>query len=221
MMHVTLTMRRNSSKCLRMAVASVTLEARVLGATKVCLERWGFAKLTIDDIAAEAGVSRATIYRLYPGGKDVLFDALRVRELEDFFDCLQAEIGAVHSLDDVLVRAVVTATRHMRDDEHLALMLAAEPGTVLDQLTSAGVPRIVRMATTFLVPLVEPYVGRDDATAIIDVLSRLTISYFLAPSDVVDLGDERSARHFLAPFIDTLLRPDDHRPDLQLQGDPS
>ena len=201
-----------------MALGDVrSLENRVLAATKVCLERWGHAKLTIDDIAAEARVSRATIYRLYPGGKDVLFEALRVKELEEFFDDLKSEIAGGETLDDVLVLAVVTATRRMRDDEHLALMLAAEPGTVLNQLTSAGVPRIIRMATAFLVPFVERFVGRQDAKIIIDVLSRLTISYFLAPSDVVDLGDEDSARIFLCPFIETLLR---HH-DVQLQGDPS
>lgn len=199
-----------------------SLESRVLAATKVCLERWGHAKLTIDDIAAAAGVSRATIYRLYPGGKDVLFEALRVNELEEFFDDLKSEIVGSSTLDDVLVRAVVTATRRMRDDDHLALMLAAEPGTVLNQLTSAGVPRIVRMATAFLVPFVEPFVGREDGTTIIDVLSRLTISYFLAPSDVVDLGDEESARHFLCPFIETILRHHSvPRPEHELQGEPA
>jgi AcrR family transcriptional regulator len=56
---------------------SASLEARVLDATKSCCERFGFAKLSIDDVAAEAGVSRATIYRLYPGGKDVLLEGLR------------------------------------------------------------------------------------------------------------------------------------------------
>jgi AcrR family transcriptional regulator len=199
-----------------------SLEQRVLVATKVSLERWGHAKLTIDDIAAEARVSRATIYRLYPGGKDVLFEALRVTELEEFFDDLKAEIVGRDTLEDVVVMAVVTATRRMRDDDHLALMLAAEPGTVLDQLTSAGVPRIVRMATAFLVPFVEPFVGRHDATTIIDVLSRLTISYFLAPSEVVDLGDEDSARRFLCPFIATLTRPHHvQRPNLQLHGGPA
>jgi AcrR family transcriptional regulator len=191
-----------------MAPAHVqSLEQRVLAATKVSLERWGHAKLTIDDIAAEARVSRATIYRLYPGGKDVLFEALRVSELEEFFDDLKAEIVGRETLEDVVVMAVVTATRRMRDDDHLALMLAAEPGTVLNQLTSAGVPRIVRMATAFLVPFVEPFVGRHDATTIIDVLSRLTISYFLAPSDDVDLGDEHSARNFLRPVIAVLAPP--------------
>lgn len=206
-----------------MALGDVrALENRVLAATKLSVERWGHAKLTIDDIAAEARVSRATIYRLYPGGKDVLFEALRVKELEEFFDDLKAEIVGGETLEDVLVRAVVTATRRMRDDDHLALMLAAEPGTVLNQLTSAGVPRIIRMATAFLVPFVEPFVGRQDGKTIIDVLSRLTISYFLAPSDVVDLGDEESARLFLCPFIETLLRHHDVQPtELQHQGDPS
>lgn len=180
------------------------LEIRVLEATKTCLERWGFAKLTIEDIANQARVSRATIYRMFPGGKDVLFEAMRVRELQEFFDDLQSEVVGADSLADLLVRTVVTATRRLREDDHLALMLAAEPGTILSQLTSDGVPRIIRMATTFLVPFAEPYLTREQSVAVIDVLSRLTISYFLAPSDVVDLGDSASARAFLAPFIATL-----------------
>lgn len=188
-----------------MAIAvGVTVEHRVLDAARSCLERWGFAKLTIDDIATAAQVSRATIYRMFPGGKDVLFEAMRVRELQEFFDHLQTEMEGAESLEDLLVCAVVTATRRLRDDEHLALMLAAEPGTVLSQLTSAGVPRIIRMATAFLVPLVDDYLSRAQSTALIDVLGRLTISYFLAPSTVVDLGDEASARAFLTPFISTL-----------------
>jgi AcrR family transcriptional regulator len=180
------------------------IEDRVLDAARNCCERWGPTKVTIDDIAAAARVSRATIYRMFPGGKDVLFEALRVRELEEFFDDLQTSIAGAASLDELLVRAVVTATSRLRDDEHLTLMLAAEPGEVLSQLTSAGVPRIVRFATTFLVPLLDPYLARDDARVVIDVLARLTISYFLAPSELVDLGDERSAAAFLAPLIDVL-----------------
>jgi hypothetical protein len=132
--------------------------------------------------------------------------------LQEFFDDLKSEVVGADSLEDLLVRTVVTATLRLREDEHLALMLAAEPGTVLSQLTSAGVPRIIRMATTFLVPFADPFLTREQSTAVIDVLSRLTISYFLAPSDVVDLGDEASARSFLAPFIATLATPDRYQP---------
>jgi hypothetical protein len=71
----------------------------------------------------------------------------------------------------------------------------------LSQLTVDGLPRIIRVASAYLVPLVEPYLGPARAIRLIDVLARLVISYFLAPSDDVDLGDEQSARAFLRPLI--------------------
>jgi AcrR family transcriptional regulator len=177
------------------------VEMRVLDAAKSCCARWGFEKVTIDDIAAAARVSRATIYRMFPGGKDVLFEALRVRRLEQFFALLLRRVEGADTLEDLLVRAVVAATQELRADEHLALMLASEPGRTLSQLTVEGLPRIIRFANAFLAPLAEPYLDREQARALIDVLARLTISYFLAPSDTVDLGDEESARTFLAPFL--------------------
>lgn len=181
------------------------VEERVLDAAKRCCERWGVEKVGIDDIAVASGVSRATIYRLFPGGKDVLFEALRVRELEEFFSVLLQRVEGADGIEDLLVRTVVGATRALRADDHLALMLASEPGVTLTQLTVEGMPRIIRFATAFLVPLAEPYLGRRRSRAVIDVLARLTISYFLAPSDTVDLGDEVSARAFLTPFLQPIL----------------
>jgi AcrR family transcriptional regulator len=179
-------------------------EERILDAAKSCCERWGFAKVTIDDIAAESGVSRATLYRLFPGGKDVLFDALRVRELEQFFAVLASQVETTDNLEDLLVASVVAATRELQADQHLALMMASEPGETLSQLTVAGLPRIIRMASVTLTPLVASYVPPATAARLIDVLARLTISYFLAPSADVDLSDEASARAFLHPVIAVL-----------------
>ena len=78
---------------------------------------------------------------------------------------------------------------------------------MLGQLTVEGLPRIIRFATAFLAPLVEPYLDRARRRAVIDVLARLTISYFLAPSDTVDLGDEASARAFLVPPARSVSSP--------------
>ncbi len=176
-------------------------ETRVLDAAKRCCERYGVAKVTIDDISIASGVSRATIYRLFPGGKDVLFEALRVRELTEFFDVLTDEVAGADDLDDLVIRLVVTATRSLRADSHLAIMLAAAPGEALSQLTVEGVPRIIRVATTYLTPMLRPHLDHARASALIDVLVRLTISYFLAPSEHVDLGDPESARRFLTPAL--------------------
>jgi len=183
------------------AAAVGSLEDRVLEGARRCCEKWGIAKVTVEDIAAESGVSRATIYRMFPGGKDVLFDALRVRELEDFFATLRSHVEGAESLEELLVRTVVAATRELRADDHLALMLASEPGSVLGDLTVEGLPRIIRVAVAFIAPLADPYLPRSESRGLIDVLARLTISYFLSPSDHVDLGDEASARRFLAPVL--------------------
>ena len=182
---------------------STSLVDRVLDGADRCCQKWGINKVTVDDIASEAGVSRATIYRLFPGGKDVLFEALRVRELEDFFAVLRADVEGADSAEEVLVRNVVAATRELRADDHLALRLASEPGEVLGELTVEGLPRIIRFATAFVAPLAEPHLDPAAARAVVDVLTRLTISYFLAPSDTVDLADEASARALVRP----LLRP--------------
>lgn len=187
------------------------VEARVLDAAKRCVERWGMSKLTIDDIANEAGVSRATLYRMFPGGKDVLFEALRVRELEEFFTRLAGHLEHVDTLEDLLVNTVVAATHELRDDSHLAVMLASEPGETLTSLTVDGLPRIIRVATVFLVPLVDEYLPRRDSARLVELLARLVISYFLAPSDHVDLGDHDSARVFITTFalpaFTPLIRP--------------
>ena len=179
----------------------LSVETRVLNSAKWCVERWGISKVTIDDIATEAGVSRATLYRMFPGGKEVLFDALRVRELEDFFTRLSGHLDHAADIEDLLVRIVVAATHELRDDMHLAVMLASEPGDTLGQLTVDGLPRIIRVATVFLVPLVDEYLPRRESARLVDLMARLVISYFLAPSDQVDFGNSESARTFITTFI--------------------
>src|SRR5215216_5952275 len=174
---------------------------RILDATKICCERWGIAKVTIDDIAAESKVSRATIYRLFPGGRDVLYDALRVRETEEFMAALTAEVTGAEGFEDLVVRVVVHATRMLQADEHLKLMLASEPGEVASDLTVDGLPRIFRAATLFFTPVFAPYIGREQSARLAEWLARVVISYFLAPSRYVDLSDDASATAFVATFV--------------------
>ena len=193
------------SYCLRMSPDPA--ERRVLDAAKSCCERWGLHKVTHEDIANQAKVSRATLYRMFPGGKDVLFEALRVRELEDFFTRLSAHLDGATDFEDLLVRCVMHATAELRNDQHLSLMLASEPGDTLGQLTVDGVPRIIRVATIFLAPLVDGYLPRREGARLVELLSRLVISYFLAPSEQVDLGEPESARAFIQAFILPAFQP--------------
>jgi AcrR family transcriptional regulator len=176
-------------------------EDRVLDAARRCVDRWGLSKLTIDDVAAEAGVSRATLYRLFPGGKDVMFDALRVRELQEFFSGMRDDLHHVESLLDFSVQVAGYAIREMRSDEHLAMMLATEEGTALKSLTVEGLPRILRVASEYITPLIGEFLPLEDAAVYVELLARLVISYFLAPSEHFDLADPESATTLFRPFV--------------------
>jgi AcrR family transcriptional regulator len=168
------------------------------------------AKTTIDDIAAEAGLSRATLYRLFPGGRDVLFETLRQHQTDDFFVELTAHVSEATSYDDVLARVICEATQQLRHEEHLQLMLASRPGEVVASLTIDGLPVIIEGATAVLGPLVAPYIGAERSAELAEWLTRMVLSYFFAPSSRVDLGDPDSALRFVRQFVVPAFPPEQH-----------
>ena len=191
-----------------MAVAEITnpvsfteVESRVLDATKLAIEKWGVSRFTVSDVCDLANVSRATVYRMFPGGKEVLLEALHVRSLDEFFTTLLARADGAKSLEDLLVRCIVSATTELRNDQHLAMMLATEPGTTLMQFTIDGLSRIVRVAASYLAPLVADFLPKREADALVEVLARLVISYFLTPSEHFDFTSELSVKKFLNTHI--------------------
>ena len=127
--------------------AFTEVESRVLDATKLAIEKWGVSRFTVADVCDLSGVSRATVYRMFPGGKEILLEALHVRSLDEFFTTLLNRAQGAKSLEDLLVRCIVSATTELRDDEHLAMMLATEPGTTLMQFTIDGLSRQIQIGT--------------------------------------------------------------------------
>jgi AcrR family transcriptional regulator len=185
----------------------VSAEDRVLFAAERCCERWGMERVTIDDIAAEAGISRATLYRLFPGGKDVLFEALRQRSTEIFFTRLSTRLHAADSFEGVIASVLAESTKALREDEHLQVMLASRPGEVVYSLGFADQPRIIDVATQFLTPLVAPFIDASRAGALAEWLVRVVLSYFFTPSTHVDLADEDSAAAFARAFVLPAFEP--------------
>ncbi|MFN5602312.1 MAG: TetR/AcrR family transcriptional regulator [Acidimicrobiaceae bacterium] len=176
-------------------------ECAVLDATRECVERIGFQKVTMDDICVAAKVSRATVYRMFPGGRDVLFEAVRERSLADFFTVVRAHVEGADSLEEVLVRCVTVAHAELMGDQHLATMLATEPGETLGDLTVNGVSRIVRVAAEFMSPLLHSFVEEARAQEIVEIMCRLVISAFLAPSPLLDFSNEAMVRRLVRTYL--------------------
>jgi len=176
-------------------------QASILDAASFCVDRHGWDRVTMDDICGHAGISRATLYRIFPGGRDVVFEALRVRRLADFFTVVRAHVEGAETLEDLLVRSIAVAHAELVADEQLATMLATAPGETLGDLTVSGVSRIVSVATAFFAPLAAPFLSADAADETIEVMCRMVISVFLAPSTRLDFSREDDIRSFVCRHL--------------------
>jgi AcrR family transcriptional regulator len=171
-------------------------------AALACFSRWGVAKTTLDDIAREAGCSRATVYRLFPGGKDVLLDAVAGRELASFFEGLRAEMERVAGdLEDLIVAGVTFAASALRDHRALQFLLAHEPEVVLPLVAFDRLDVVLDHAAAFCAPWLEPHVGQEWAPRAGEWITRMVLSYSLVPADGFDLTTEADARRFVRSFV--------------------
>ncbi len=155
---------------------------RILEGTYACVARWGLGKTTVEDAAREAGVSRATLYRYFPGGRDELIDAVVLWQFLRFFSRLYEELHLATSLPEVLERALVFARQAILEHEVLQRVIATEPEILLPKLTTER-ERLVGMVTGFLLPYLAHHtvVAGVDVLEAADYLSRMTLSLISAP----------------------------------------
>ncbi len=108
--------RRRPDRRARAAARAVNPEVRerLLQATYDCVARWGINKTTVEDAASEAGVSRATVYRYFPGGRDELMSAVVGWEFARFFRRLYEEVHDAETLEEVMERGLLFARRAVR-----------------------------------------------------------------------------------------------------------
>ncbi len=190
------------------ATPAAALEERLVEAMLDCISRWGLAKTTADDIARAAGVSRATLYRAFPGGKDVAFDALLRHEAARFFSAVSGPLEEARSIEELVVTGIVEAARFLSSHEALAYVLAHEPERVLPAFTFDRLERTLAIATAFTAPQLARFIA-DEATAAdrAEWLVRILLSYAMNPTPALDLTDDASVRRFTTTYLLPALTP--------------
>jgi AcrR family transcriptional regulator len=155
---------------------------RILAATYACVARWGLAKTSVEDAAREAGVSRATVYRYFPGGREQLMHDVVSWEYERFFRRLYEEVQAATSLEEVLEVGLPFASRSIKDHEVLQRILKTEPDVLLPTLTVEATSTSGVIAA-FLVPHLEahPLLPGVDVAEAAGFLARMVLSYIASP----------------------------------------
>jgi AcrR family transcriptional regulator len=101
-------------------IAPPTLASRILDTALELVGRHGLAELSMDELAATAGVSRATLYRLFPG-KDALFAEL-VRRFSPF-EPIAAVLETMGERPPAEVIPAIAQAMAAAMDGHIGLLL--------------------------------------------------------------------------------------------------
>ena len=187
---------------------------RIVDGALVCVARQGVAKTTVEDVAREAGLSRATVYRAFPEGKDSLLAAVVETEVARLFSALGARMGESSDLSDVLVCGIVEAATRIADHAALRYLVDHEPEIVLRRLAFDEGDRVLLAAGGFTAPFLARWMDMDEALRVGEWAARIVFSYAFSPAVGIDLSDPVCTRHlvdtFMIPGIRSLGPPDSH-----------
>lgn len=179
---------------------------RIMDAVVACVDRAGLGSFALEEVAAEASVSRATIYRHFPGGREQLVDETVTREVARFWGELADHVRPLADIEDRLVVGLMEARRRIDENDLLQRLLASEPDDFLPALSSSD--RLVAEAIMgYLKDLIarERLVDGLDLDVAAEYLARMLLSH-IGTAGRWDLADrdqvERLVRtQFLAGII--------------------
>jgi TetR/AcrR family transcriptional repressor of uid operon len=190
--------------------ATVPLDAAtdaLLDSAGDLLAERGIRGWTIDDVAARAGLGRATVYRRF-SSREELVRASMTREARRFFAVIAGSVEGVDPLEEKVVRGFVAGLRLARSSP-LGLLLRRDAPAAVSLLRSeillqaAADALIERYATLGGVAPGAP--GRARVEAVADGLIRLGLSFVLVPGATSDLDDDLRAVEHLGAIIRPLV----------------
>ncbi|HVV77762.1 MAG TPA: TetR/AcrR family transcriptional regulator [Mycobacteriales bacterium] len=179
---------------------------RVVDAAERCFAQYGVAKTTVEDVARLAGISRASVYRYFPGGRDEIVLAALLASAKQLLPQLPARLRTARSLGDSIVELIMSAVEWMRSEPWRAALLAAPLSRALSAADAAAP---YALCSAFISPyfdaarkagLVRPQVGLDDA---VEFVVRVIHSLLVVPGhrDRDDAELRRYVRTFVLPAL--------------------
>ncbi len=182
---------------------------RILDAAGALFARFGIGRVKVADVAGEAGVSKATVYR-YVSSKQSLVQLYGIREGRNFVDRVLRERWrsdlSPEDVPDLVAYMYVEARKH----PVVAKLLFDEPAYL--QREMGGSPDDFGQHAGALVDLLEPVavrIGVADPRLTLEALLRMFISLLFWPPLTDGGGEPRedSVRPFFEMAVDPRSQP--------------
>jgi len=190
-------------------VARVGTRDRLLAATERCLRRSGIRRTTMIEIASEAGLSRASLYKYFPDKASLVVAAL-ARTDEAFWADAHTRISRTQGIAAQVAEAVQMSREHQPGA--LLLQLKAEEPEAFAETVGTGLAEMMPGMAVFWHSYLEAARSGHEVRADLDVVRagewvmRMVLSLITVPGEVVDLDDPASIRRFVDEFLVAGLR---------------
>jgi AcrR family transcriptional regulator len=191
------------------ALPRTTTRDRVLAATERCLRRSGIRRTTMSEIAAEACLSRAWLYKNFPDKASLIVAAL-VQTDEAFWADAHARVSQCRGLAAQVAEAVRISREHQ--PRALLLQLKAEEPEAFVETVGTGLAQMMPGMALFWHPYLEAARSVGEVRPDIDVtraaewVMRIVFSLVTVPGHAVDVDDTASLLRFVDEFLVAGLR---------------
>jgi AcrR family transcriptional regulator len=183
---------------------------RILDAALHLVAAAGVRHLTMDDVAARAGVGRMTVYRRF-GTRQQLLDALAVREARRCLAEIVASFRPQDPFDERAADVFIAVIRVIRQHPLLARLAQVEPEALLHELTRDDSDAF-RLVRGFLEGQVIAAQGGGelppgDPELLAELALRLGASFVLMPDGAFTRESEAVSRETMRALLGAAMRP--------------
>ncbi len=169
----------------------------------------GLRGSALDSIASECGCSRATLYRLFPGGRDTILAAIVSTETARLFSAIASSMLPAANVSEAISAGIYEAACFLEGHRALQKLLKNEPDAILPFLAFDGFESMLDQVAAFARPFLERWIDKEAAKRVVLWSARLTVSYLLCPAEGIDLTDRntvtRLVNTYIMPGVDILV----------------
>ncbi len=178
-----------------------TTEERILDGAERCLRRLGLRRMSMSDVAVQAGISRGSVYRYFPD-RQRLVDAVLERAADRFVAASSDAVDRERTLAGQVGEAALFILEH-RDDE--SVLVGDE--SLMATLLTVRIRALLERWIDFWLPRLADAERRGEIRAGLDHrpaaewIVRLMLSFAVMPSVTVDLERPAAVRAFVRDHL--------------------
>jgi len=185
------------------SVEAGSTATRILDGAELCIRRHGLRHLSMNDVAREAGVSRASVYNHF-ADRDAVVAAVLARAADRFVASSEATVRRRRTLAGQIAEGAIFIRTHAGDPTH-----SVTPGdeSLLATLLTVQIEGLVARWIDFWLPFLAEAEARGEIRhglkhrEAAEWIVRVMLSLAVMPGVAIDTDDPGAVRAFVSQFI--------------------